>query len=1013
MNSENQDNFYLKFRTPITYAIIVILAGGVFFYTQINSSLFPEITFPKIKVIADNGEQPIDKMMITVTKPLEEAIKQTPDLTLVKSTTSRGSCEISAFLDWKADINVSQSLMESRINQIRNELPPSTNITIDQMNPSILPVMGFILESSTLNNIELKMLANYTVKPFLSRIDGVSKIQVMGGKDKEYTVELKRDKMAEFKITPSIIRDVFDRTNFIISNGFNTDYRRLYLSLTVSQLRNMDDLENLVVLNNKQRIVLLKDIADISIKEKIEYIKINADGKEGVLVNIVKQPKTNLIVLAQNVRDQMKDLQKLLPPGVTIKSYYDQSEFVNESIKSVSDALWIGLLFAIVITFIFLRKLDASLSVLLTIPTTMALTIVTLYALNYTLNLMTLGAIAASVGLIIDDAIVVVEQIHRTREEHPEESPPALIHRAIKYLFPAMVGSSLSTIVIFLPFSFMTGVAGAYFKVLAYTMIVTLVCSYFVTWLGLPVLYLYFAGKGNLGSSNSHPTSEFKFIRYLVKHPIYAGAIIIILIAVTAFIIPRLKSGFLPEMDEGSIVLDYVTPPGTSLEETDAILKKIDRIVISNPDVETYSRRTGTQLGFFITEPNIGDYLIKLKNKRKKSTDEVIADIRSEIDKLNLPITTDFGQVVNDMLGDLMSSVQPIEVKIFGDNQGLLEQYSERVAEEVDSVQGTEDVFNGIVIAGPTLEYQPNSDELARYGLTPDDLQFQVQNYTEGNIIGSIPEKEQMTNIRMFSSKTRNPDIDRIKQLPLFLPDGTLKPINEFTALDVKKGSAEINRENLKSVIRVTARLGNRDLGSVMKDIRNKVGSTILLPQGFTIVYGGAYAEQQRSFNELLLILISASLFVLTVLLVLFREVFGSVIIFFISILGLSGSFMALYFTGIPLNVGSYTGVIMIVGIIAENAFFTFHQFKNLAGTYSTEDAIVKAVSIRLRPNLMTATGAIIALMPLALALGTGAQLHQPLAIAVIGGFVIAQILLLVVLPALINIAYRNRFNVQ
>jgi CzcA family heavy metal efflux pump len=1011
MNSENQDNFYLKFKTPITYAIIVILAGGIFFYTQINSSLFPEITFPKIKVIADNGEQPIDKMMITVTKPLEEAIKQTPDLTLVKSTTSRGSCEISAFLDWKADINVSQSLMESRINQIRNELPPSTNITIEQMNPSILPVMGFILESSTLNNIELKMLANYTVKPFLSRIDGVSKIQVMGGKDKEYSVELKRDKMAEFKITPSMIRDVFDKTNFIISNGFNTDYRRLYLSLTVSQLRNMDDLKNLVVLNNKQRIVLLKDIADISIKEKIEYIKINADGKEGVLVNIVKQPNTNLIVLAQNVRDQMKDLQKLLPPGVTIKTYYDQSEFVNESIKSVSDALWIGLLFAIVITFIFLRKIDASLSVLLTIPTTIALTIVTLYALNYTLNLMTLGAIAASVGLIIDDAIVVVEQIHRTREEHPEESPPTLINRAIKYLFPAMVGSSLSTIVIFLPFSFMTGVAGAYFKVLAYTMIVTLVCSYFVTWLGLPVLYLYFAGKGNLGSSNSHPTSEFKFIRYLVKHPIYAGVVIILLIAVTAFIIPRLKSGFLPEMDEGSIVLDYVTPPGTSLEETDAILKKIDKIVIADPDVETYSRRTGTQLGFFITEPNTGDYLIKLKNKRNESTDEVIADIRSEIDKLNLPITTDFGQVVNDMLGDLMSSVQPIEVKIFGDNHQLLEQYAERVAKEVDSVQGTEDVFNGIVIAGPALEYLPKSDELARYGLSPDDLQFQVQNYTEGNVVGNILEKEQLTNIRMFSSKTRDPDIDRIKQLPIFLPDGTLKPINDFAVLEVKKGTAEINRENLKSVIYVTARLGKRDLGSVMKDIRNKVGSAILLPQGFTIVYGGAYAEQQRSFNELLLILITACLFVLSVLLILFREVSGSIIIFFISILGISGSFMALYFTGIPLNVGSYTGVIMIVGIIAENAFFTFHQFKNLAGTFSTEEAIVKAVSIRLRPNLMTATGAIIALMPLALALGTGAQLHQPLAIAVIGGFVIAQILLLVVLPALINIAYRNRYK--
>jgi len=1008
MNNDAKDNLYLKFRTPITYAIIVILVGGVFFYNQINVSLFPEITFPKIKIIADNGEQPVDKMMITVTKPLEEAVKQIPDLKLVKSTTSRGSCEISAFLDWKADINVSQSLIESRINQIRNVLPASTEITIEQMNPSILPVMGFILESKDYNLIELKMIANYTVKPFLSQIDGVSRIQVMGGKEKEYTVDLKQDKMVEFKITPSMVKDAFDKTNFIISNGFNTDYRRLYLSLTVSQIHDKSDLEKIVVLNNLKRTILLKDIADVSIKEKIEYIKVNADGREGILVNVVKQPNANLIVLSQRIRDQLNDLQKLLPKGVTIKSYYDQADFVNGSIKSVSDALWIGLLFAILITFIFLRKFDASLSLLFTIPTTITLTIVILYVLNYTLNLMTLGAIAASVGLIIDDAIVVVEQIHRTSEENPAEEPPSLIRRAIKYLFPAMVGSSLSTIVIFLPFSFMTGVAGAYFKVLAYTMIITLVCSFFVTWLGLPVLYTFFSRKRTNQSQNEHLTPELNWVRYIIRRPLYSLVIILVLVVLTIIIIPRLQSGFLPEMDEGSIVLDYNTLPGTSLEETDRALKEIDKIVIANPDVETYSRRTGTQLGFFITEPNNGDYLIQLKKNRKKSTEEVTEDIRSEIEKINLPIITDFGQVVNDMLGDLMSSVQPIEIKIFGDKPELLEEYADKVTDVVEGVNGTADVFNGIVIAGPTLEYQPVEDQLARYNMNAEDLQFQIQNHTGGNIIGAVLEKEQMTNIRMFNSPAGNYDISRIKNLQIFLPDGTLKPISNFAVLTIKKGSAEIERENLKSVVRVTARLGRRDLGSVMKDIKNQINSKIFLPQGFSIVYGGAYAEQQQSFYELLIILISASLFVLSVLLILFRDVRGSLIIFFISILGLSGCFLALYITGIQLNVGSYTGIIMIVGIIAENAFFTLYQFKNLINQLSIEDAVMRAVSIRLRPNLMTASGAIIALMPLAFALGTGAQLHQPLAVAVIGGFLIAQLLLLIVLPTLLRIAYRN-----
>lgn len=1008
MKNESSVDFYLRYKNPILYVVLVILIGGIFFYTRTNVSLFPEITFPKIKIIADNGEQPVDKMMVTVTKLLEEAIKQIPYLKLVKSTTSRGTCEISAFLDWKADINVSQQMIETRINQIRNELPLSTQITIEQMNPSILPVMGFIVESDVHNPIELKMIANYTIKPFLSQIEGIAKVQVIGGKEKEYWVKLKEDKMSQLKITPSMLRDAFSKTGFINSNGFTVDYRRLYLSLTNAQIHDINDLKNIVILNNSQRIVYLNDIADVDIDQKIEYIKINADGNEGVLVNIVKQPNTNLILLSQDVWAKIKELQKILPEGVSIKSYYDQADFVNSSIKSVSDALWIGLLFAILITFLFLKSLNASTSVFFTIPATLALTIIILNSLGYTLNLMTLGAIAASVGLIIDDSIVVVEQIHRTREENHDDKPASLIKKAIKFLFPAMAGSSLSTIVIFLPFSFMTGVAGAYFKVLAYTMIITLTCSFFITWLGLPVIYLLFMNESRKSKIHSPAARERKWIKYFVKHPVYSLALILILVISSYIIIPHLESGFLPEMDEGSIVLDYASPPGTSLEETDHILKKVDRIITSTPEVENFSRRTGTQLGFFITEPNTGDYLIQLKKNRKKTSDEVIDDIRTQIENINLPLKVDFGQVINDMLGDLMSSVQPVDVKIYGDNPDLLRDYADKAANIIENVRGTADVFNGIVIAGPTISYKPNYAELARYNLSPDELQFQLQNSVAGNLIGSVLEKEQMTNIRLFNSRAVYHDINSTKNAQIFLSDGTLKPLGNFITPEINKGEVEINRENLKPMISVTARLNQRDLGSVMKDIKDQISSKLFLPQGFSIIYGGAYAEQQQSFKELLMILITASLLVLSILLVLFRDVRGSIIIFLISILGLSGCFLALYINKIPLNVGSYTGIIMIVGIIAENAVFTFYQFKNLLNQYSAEEAALRSVSIRLRPNLMTATGAIIALLPLALALGTGAQLHQPLAVAVIGGFIIALPLLLIVLPTLLKIAYRN-----
>jgi len=1007
-NDLMRESFFLKFKTPVIYIILLIFGIGFYFYSKINISLFPEITFPKIKIIAENGEQPVDKMMVTVTKPLEEAIKQIPDLKTVKSITSRGSCEISAFLDWKADINIAQQQLESRISQIRNLLPATTNITIEQMNPSVLPVMGFILESKNMNLIELKMLAKYTVKPFLSQIEGVSKIQIQGGKEKEFWIELKPDNMLALRITPASVRDAFAKTNFISSNGLINDFRRLYLTITDAQVYNKSDIENIVVQNDGKRLVTLKEIADVTVNEKIEYVNINVDGHEGVLVNVIKQPNTNLILVSESIKEKAKELEKLLPKGVSLKLYYDQADFVNDSINSVSDALWIGLLFALVVTFVFLKSIKASLSVLFTIPATLALTMIVLYIFDYTFNLMTFGAIAASVGLIIDDAIVVIEQIHRIREELPDEKPSSVVKKSIGYLLPAMIGSSLSTIVIFLPFSFMSGVAGAYFKVLAYTMIITLVCSFFITWVGLPVIYLLFHVNTDSKKRNPHISGENRFLKYFLYKPVFSIVFVLVLIISAVIIVPRLTSGFLPEMDEGTIVLDFSSPPGTSLEETNEILKKVDRIVESTPEVEHYSRRIGTQLGFFITEPNRGDYLIQLKKSKTKSTDEVIDDIRKEIESVQLPLIVDFGQVINDMLGDLMSSVQPIEIKIFGDNPELLNKYSEQVAETIENVEGTADVFNGITIAGPTIEYNPDQNMISRFSLNPEELQFQLQNLVEGNVIGSIMEKEQLTDIRLFSTKQKNKDVNEIANSFIYLPDGTTMQLRDLVKVNIKTGVAEINRENLKTLVMVTGRLSKRDLGSVINDIRNKINSKIFLPQGFTITYGGAYAEQQQSFRELLIILATAGLLVLSILLILFRDVKGSIIILFISLLGLAGSFLALYITDIPLNVGSYTGVIMIVGIIAENATFTFHQFKSFLKDNNVNDAVLKAISLRLRPNLMTALGAIIALMPLALALGSGAQLHQPLAVAVTGGFIIGLPILIFVFPVLLKFSYRN-----
>jgi CzcA family heavy metal efflux pump len=982
-----------------------------------QTALFPEITFPKIKIIADAGQQPVKKMMITVTRQLENAIKQVPDLKKIRSITSRGSCEISAFMDWNANIDISQQRIESKINEIKNTLPIDIQITVERMNPSILPITGFSLESKTRSPIEMKLLALYTIKPFLSQVEGVSEIRVIGGKTKEYWLILNVQKMNTLGITPEIINTALGQTNFIKSNGYLSDYRLLYLTITDAAVTSKEQLANIVLSNNSRRVVLLKDIADVQIQEAKEYIKINANGNEGILLAVIKQPNANLVALSDKMDAKVNELRKIIPKDVSLQPFYEQADFVKNSIKSVTDSLLIGLVLAIIVAIIFLRSLKASAVILVTIPVILCLAIICLFAYGQTLNIMTLGAIAAAIGLIIDDAIVVVEQIHRTHEEHPDEPSTALVQKAIKYLLPAMVGSSLSTIVIFLPFVLMSGVAGAYFKVMTDTMIITLVCSFFVTWIILPVIYLLFTR--NAGSVNSlskttkpHNVKNQRWVGFFIRRPWLSFIIILLLGFSVVYIYPKLQTGFLPEMDEGSIVLDYNSPPGTSLQETDRMLREVEKLLVTVPEVEAYSRRTGTQMGFFITEPNRGDYLIQLKKKRTKTSDEVISDIRKLVEASQPALRIDFGQVIGDMLGDLMTSVQPVEVKIFGNDIPKLQELSKQVADVVTNVAGAADVFNGIVIAGPSINIIPNSPMLAQFGITPANLQYQLQSSLEGNLVGTVYDKEQLSNIRLVYPGNKTLSVADIDKMPIFLPSGKLMPISQLANVKINTGDAEIEREDLQSMGVVTARLDKRDLGSVIKDIQAEVSKKVILPQGYVIVYGGAYADQQQSFKELLMILITASLLVFGVILFLFKDFRIAFIILLIAVLGISGSYMGLYLTNTPLNVGSYTGLIMIVGIIGENAIFTFLQFReSLKQSNDADQSIIYSISTRLRPKLMTALGAIIALMPIALGIGTGAQLHQPLAISVIGGFIVALPLLLIVLPSMIRLVFKNKPN--
>ncbi|MBA2612686.1 MAG: efflux RND transporter permease subunit [Bacteroidetes bacterium] len=1029
-------NYFQIFAKPIIFVGILLLIAGGFSYTRMQTNLFPEVLFPRITILVDAGQIPVDRMMITITKPLESAVKRVKGVTIVRSSTGRGTSTIDVYFEWGLDTYAQKTQIESRINEIKNYLPPGVNLSIEPMNQSLFPVYGLTLEGPNHSQVALRDEANLILRPIFSQVKGISNVVVRGGKAKDFVIIPDPIKLSSLGLSPNSLITSFNNNNFVLSNGYMNDYRRLYLSITDTRVNDVGALENLIIKNDGNRIVKLKEVAKVEIQEQQEFLIINANGSNAVLIDLVKQPGVNLIDFAKDAEEKLVEARKLLPKGYILKPYYDQSAFVGDSIHSVIKTIYEGLFLAIIVMILFLRSWRASLVVMITIPITLAFTMLVLYLVGITINIMSLGAIAASVGLIIDDAIVIIEQIYRGHEDDPKKDKFTVVKEAIKDLFPAMIGSSLATIVIHFPFRLMSGLAGSFFKELSDTMQITMIISFLVTWLLLPVLHLIIGYKHSLKPKDHSAEKAIHKLRWLTwffKKPIIAISLVILLGISAYWASGKLQTGFLPDLDEGSIVLDYISPAGTSIEETDAICKEIEKIIIKHPDVESYSRRTGTHMAFRADPPNIGDYSIQLKKDRTKTSEEIISELRKEVES---NVTTmeeiSFGQRISDLLGDLISTPSPIQIKIYGDDYKLLKIYAKQADSLLQQIPGIVDINNGLVTAGPSIIFTPNQEKLSLYKISLIDFQTQLTAYTGGiplginsNMpipstaqaamtgglqIGQLQDGEQMRRILLRFTDYKTNDLENVKKQLIFLPDGSTRPLSFFCDVTIVPGEIEYRREDLKSAVVLTTRLENRDLGSAIKDIQTTFNQNLPLPQGYSIAYGGAYAEQQQSFKELLLILAMASLFVFGVLMFLFKEWLVSFLVLFISIMGIAGCILALYITNIPLNVSSYTGIIMIVGIIAENAIFTVNQFKtNMREGNDVDGSINYAIALRIRPKLMTALGAILALMPLALGIGLGAQMQQPLAVAVIGGFTAGLPLLLLVFPSLLRLIYLKK----
>jgi len=1022
-----EESFWLtRYRSTIFFFLVILTATGLYFAFQVPISVFPDTNFPRVVIGIDNGVMPVEQMEVTITRPVEDAINTVPGLLTVRSTTSRGSAEVSLFFDWNQNMFQTLQLVDAALGKVGQSLPSTAKITTHRLTFATFPILGYSLTSEKLAQTQLWELATYELKPPLNRVPGVSAVTVQGGQVPEFHVIPNLAKLQAAGVTVLDLVNAMQASNIIDSPGLYEANHQLVLGLVGAQVHDAEHLSQLVVKTTPGGApVHVSDVAAVQAGTLPVYTVVTANRTPAVLLNITRQPSSNTVAVADAVAAEMAQLEKKLPAGVRLEPYYDQSELVRESIKSVRDAILIGLVLACVILFLFLRDWTSSLVAGLVIPVTIAVTIVFLRIIGESFNLMTLGGLAAAIGLVIDDAIVVVENIVLHRDSG--ESRVQAVRKALSEITRPLIGSTITPVVVFLPLISVTGVTGSFFRALAITMTAALLTSLLLALTWTPGLSLVLLRPKRPGDSKDESKKHdetggllgrvMRFhanaLNFSLRRPVILAATCAALIVGTFFAYRGLGSDLLPAMDEGGFILDYIMPAGSSLTETNRVLKHVENILQDTPEVQSTSRRTGMQMGLAaVTEANSGDITVRLKSKRSRGIDEVIADVRSQIKRSEPQLDVEFTQVLQDMIGDLSNSPEPIQIKLFANDPALLQQLGPRVADAIGKISGVVDVQNGIenTISGPATNFQVDPTIAARLGFTPMEVAEDATSILDG-VATNDP---LIANGRPYTIRVRLGDetrasLDSIENTVFNSSSGKTATLGALAQIQQLPPQNEIRRENLQQLVVVSGRLEGSDLGTAMAQVQQTV-SRLHLPSSVRVEYGGTYQEQQKSFHDLVRVLVLALALVFGVLLADFRNFSAPVAILTSSILSISGVVFGLLITGITFNVASFMGLIMVIGIVAKNGILLLDADERYrAEGMSARDAMFQAAQRRLRPILMTAIAAICGMLPLAFALGAGSQMLQPLAISVIGGLMISMALSLIVTPAVYYWMTRGR----
>ena len=1000
----------------IIFIVLGLCLGGIYSASSMPSSVFPQTNFPRVTIMIDNGEMPADEMMATITKPIENAMKDVPGTVRVRSNTGRGSSVVDVFFNWQVNMDETELNVRARLAQVRSNLPASVDARAFRLTFSVFPITGISLTSAQRTLPELTVAAEDIIKPRFLRVPGVARVDLVGGREPEFHIVADPLRLAAQNLSLPQVADALVKENLVAAGGLHEEKDTLYLTLVDGRVHDISDIENLVVAMAQDRPVRVRDFARVEKGAEPASTVVTADGKQSVLIMVRSQPDGSTLDIVDQLKSEIRNLKTLLPPDMKMAFFYDQSILVRDSVRSVWEAIIFGLILSVVILFVFLKDWGSTLVAIVVIPVTVLVTLLAMRLLNMSFNLMTLGGIASAIGLVIDDAIVVVEAIHTKMATGMPRL--AAVHEAVGEIFLPLTGSTLTPVVVFIPLAFLSGVPGVFFRALAITMTVALLMSLVLAISLTPSLAAWIIrvspderghefeqGGPILRAVSSVYESA---VRTALRHRFITVAICILLALAGVDLYTHLKSDLLPKLEERGFVLDYkVSPPGTSLSESNRALTQIEHALKETPEVESYSRRTGVALGLELTEPNAGDFLVKLRQDSKRSTEDVIDDLRKKLKKIEPQIDMDLHGMIGDLIGDLVSNPKPIEIKIFSTDLDFLKQTAPAVKAQIDEVKHVADTEDGLIVAGPSLTFRVRSADAQRFGLTASDIAAGLTDAKLGQVSSDVLQRDRVVNIRVMMDPKAVNKIEKLQNVPLKTPTGAVVRLSQVADVVEEPGQLELERDDLRQYVAVTGELENGDLGSVIADIKAKLANDTRFPAG-AIEFGGLYQQQQESFHNLMIVMIMAVVLIFTVLVLEFRAFMEPIAIMAGALLALIGTIAALYITGTSENIISRLGAIIGVGIVAKNGILMLDHVDHLRQQgLGMVEALVRSGRRRLRPVLMTSMAAALGMLPLAYGIGSGADMLRPLAIAVIGALCISVLLSLVATPTVYFLMYR------